>query len=328
MWRWQTVTGDECRDSEEEEEEAALREERAGRLRCAFSACACLLLLWVLPLRPRPPPVTLGEPRPPPEYSHEQLASHRAFGMYVADVIDRQSSCVPDRTSVISLTNEYYTNITALQMATMPRCVLPRTALYCSRTLATFAPARSFRDHCFVSNEDMSPGPFQTDEYTLLIILKWRLMARALQSSDAVLFLDADVLVIHDPFPALAGITTPLAMQRVSYGNPFHPMKNHVNSGVVWLRSHALALVLEKVVSSPYDGELDQDAVQRYLDVQNPPRHTLLPTCFAGHPWARWSFVRFLIMLKHKAFVTYHAHGVHGIDNKLAVLRHVAETTP
>ena len=62
----------------------------------------------------------------------------------------------------------------------------------------------------------MAAAPAWSNEYYVLVFLKWRLMTRALRSSLGVLFLDADVLLIRDLFPDLEAVTTPVAPTTIS----------------------------------------------------------------------------------------------------------------
>ena len=257
-----------------------------------------------------------GTVNPPIAWTKDELASHAAFGLHLRHVISRSSACVPDRMTVISVSNNFFASLTELQIATMPKCMLPRTAIYCSNSLLTSV---SFHKHCFVAAEDLAASAYRQDQYMKIIWLKWRLITQATEIGNATLFIDADVVILRNPFPVLERISTPLAMQRESYGNPFAANKDSINGGVVMLRSHSLALTLEQL--STRGRELDQQTVQRYLDEQVVPQHTLLPTSFAGHCWARQWLP--LLELQHVHLVAYHAHCVESPEDKLTTLQHV-----
>ena len=286
-----------------------LRGRTRRKLGC-LALCACLavaLASWWYPAAPAE--------NPPLVWTSQELGMHRAFGLHVRHLLERSSTCVPNGTSIISVTNPFFANLTALQMAIMPRCMQPRTALYCSQSLASMREAQSFRKHCFWPGQELAASAYRQGEYMKLIWLKWRLITQATKFGGAALFIDADVVVMRNPFPVLEHISTPLAMQRESYGNPFAFNRNHVNGGMVWLRSHALALELEKLRTR--GRELDQNAVQRYLDEQSPPVHSLLPVEFAGHCWARWHFST---PSSWAHFVAYHAHCIETPQEKLEAL--------
>ena len=272
---------------------------------------ACCLLMIILAMWPQ----SLAEENAPLVWTNEEVAMHKAFGLHVQHVIERPSTCVPNGTSVISISNPFFAELTTLQVKAMPRCMHPRVAIYCSQSLQE--EDVPFRKHCYWGAQDLVVSG---DQHLKIIWLKWKLIAQVTKYSDAAFFIDADVVILHNPFPLLERIETPLAMQPESYGNPFSN-EDHVSGGQVWLRSHELALVLEQLRTR--GNELGQNAVQRYLDEQEQPQHTLLPEQFAGY--SCWSHSSQGSFTRNDHVVTYNAHCIESPNEKLAVLRRVFE---
>ena len=165
-------------------------------------------------------------------WSEAEVAMHRAFGAQVKSVMSNPSSCVPNATAIISITNAHHALLTTLQFAILPPCLVARTVLYCSKSVPRDA---SFRDNCHWAAEDLAPSNFRAGEYEKIVWLKSRLIAQASRYG-SVFWVDADVAILRNPFPLLAHVATPLAMARES-----RTSSSTINSGQMWIRSHALA---------------------------------------------------------------------------------------
>jgi hypothetical protein len=225
------------------------------------------------------------------------------------------SSCAPDATAIISITNGHHASLAEMQFAVLPQCLRTRMVLYCMLSVRRNA---SFSEVCHWAPQDMRASDFGQLDYTKLLWLKWRLIARASRFGQ-VFFVDADVLIIRNPFPLLIRVSAPIAMQREAYNSSDTTSQRYLrlNGGQVWLRNHSLALRLENLATK--GRELDQYTVQRFLYANGSTQRYLLPHSFVGYCWDHGGDTIGL--------VTFHAHCLGTLHDKRVVLARIVAKT-
>jgi hypothetical protein len=239
---------------------------------------------------------------------------HHAFGLRVNRTMSTPSTCAPEATAIISLTNGHHTLLTEMQYAVLPQCLRTRMVVYC---LLSVRRNVSFSELCHWAEQDMRASDFGRNDYMKFSWLKWRLIARASRFGQ-VFFVDADVLIVRNPFPLLVRVSAPVAFQREAYNSSSSSSELYLglNSGQVWLRKHSLALELEMLTTRR--GELEQRAVQRFLYANGSTPRYLLPHSFVGYCWDHGGDT--------KGLVTFHAHCLGTLHEKrLAMARIIAK---
>lgn len=230
-----------------------------------------------------------------------------SFYGFVSHVVETPSTCVPAKASMISITNAHHSLLTILQFALLPRCLLLRTIVHCDTSVARDV---SFAEHCFWSKRRWRPSDFRQNDYHEITWLKWELLTQATQIGPT-LFVDADVLILRNPFPYLPSDLSMYYQREDRDGRS-------LNGGVIWLRNHSLArhIFLQKPQRFRTRSPLDQLIV---LDVLPRIDSAALPVEFAGHCWSRGNL--------SNATVTYHANCVYSASKKALVMQSVLHRT-
>ena len=121
-------------------------------------------------------------------------------------VASRPSSCVPRQTVIASTVNAYHADVFRLQASLLPSCFLNRYGVLCSgkETYNASLPVSCIPLASSAPSDSKSRG----GDFMLLTWLRWELMHLALSAPavDAVLWLDSDVVVLRNPFVALAQV--------------------------------------------------------------------------------------------------------------------------
>lgn len=240
----------------------------------------------------------------------------------VAASIARPSVCVPPDTVVVSMTGGKQTALRPLQFSQVKsrRCLLQRVVSLCfgnyTDEFGTCVGARAL---------PQVVGPAQ---YHRVTWSKWQLLHAALQEARAALFVDADVLLLRNPFH------TPSILLARFFGRDAArheallyqyegPGSNPLNSGQLFARS--LDAVSDVLAEQPvyFDGDtpLDQEIAFRALN-RHGHRTARLPDAFAGNCWfgppeaPPWC-----------SLITFHGHCTGSLQEKLTRLRLVLRET-
>ena len=116
-----------------------------------------------------------------------------------SEVAASPSNCVPSSTILLSVANAHHRELRQLQWHRVRdvRCLLVRTLSVCSG----FADDTYGR--CVGTSYTYRPSDFRKNDYFDLIWLKWQLLAAVLGACSSALWVDADVLLLRNPFAGL-----------------------------------------------------------------------------------------------------------------------------
>ncbi|KAL1499975.1 hypothetical protein AB1Y20_012654 [Prymnesium parvum] len=109
------------------------------------------------------------------------------------------SSCVPPGAVTLSVINRHHAKMRALQFAFLRHrpCFMRRMVSVCYNVTDAFGA-------CVHSSFAIPPSDFKRSHYANLIWAKWRIIAHALQAARVVLWVDADVLLLRNPWDRLS----------------------------------------------------------------------------------------------------------------------------
>jgi hypothetical protein len=120
----------------------------------------------------------------------------------IRSTLNHQSSCVPDGAIMVSLANEYHAELRELALRSIGthRCLLDRFVSLCF----------GFDDGIgtCVRVKAVAPGAFSSERYHRLLWTKWHLLRIASSMATHVFYADADVVLLHNPWPALMHTAT------------------------------------------------------------------------------------------------------------------------
>ena len=223
----------------------------------------------------------------------------------VVHIRKKPSHCVPDGYSMISITNAHHTILTLLQIALIPSCLLQRTLVYCDRSVLHNV---SFSKNCYWSTATFRPSDFPSNDYQEITWLKWDLLVQATRSGPT-LFVDADVLILRNPFDALPRSGRDMYYQRELYDS------DRMNNGVLWVRNNSVAKrILDAKPQDLTHAPLEQDIVYKVTTMEE---RKPLPHDFVGHCWAKDK--RDIMRI----IVTYHAHCARTFPKKLDIMTRI-----
>jgi hypothetical protein len=172
----------------------------------------------------------------------------------VGRAIATPSSCVPPGAITLSVINKHHVRLRPVQFALIAHreCFMRRLVSVCFNNVSD-----SFGE-CVRSTFVVPPSDFRRSNYANLIWAKWKIISDALTIATTALWLDADVLILRNPWAALhllgssTGATHDIRYQ--SEPPPFDgqdkqcarpmPVCNGcatVNGGQLLVRSHAFA---------------------------------------------------------------------------------------
>ena len=214
----------------------------------------------------------------------------------------RPSGCVPPFTTLISVTNAHHAVLTILQFALLPDCLKTRTVVSCARGINENV---SFARNC-VWSQEMEASNFRSRSYHHITWLKWEFLQKATAIGPS-LFVDADILILQNPFPYLP-MHGSIHYQRET-------ITGGTNGGVVWMRNNTLARHIVKLRPTTFESNttLDQDIVRKELAVLG--QGAVLPREFTGHCWAKSANLPLP--------VTYHAHCLMSFKSKVNIMTEV-----
>ena len=247
----------------------------------------------------------------------------------------RPSDCVPGGAVLISTFNQYHRPLHQLQFQAVRalRCLMSRVVLLCFGAHAV----DSLRGAC-VNAPAARQSDFREGDYFSFSWVKWNVAWHALNVASCVLMVDADVVVLRNPFtPEIAARREDLLYQQEHHGHDYAPFlsstdpssriklrtdgignaqnpkpahfRNAMNSGQLFVRSQPLVERVLQVmpVSASADPRLEQVLV--FMELLTKPsgfRASGLPASFASKIW--YAPTR----LPWRSLLTYHANGLAG----------------
>ena len=264
-----------------------------------------------------------------PELQFSNVSSH------VAALVAAPSKCVPPASILLSTANEYHAELRQLQFARVrsETCLMRRVLSVCFNVSDGLGAC--------VPGPRVHPAEFRRSNYANLIWAKWLILADALTAARTALWLDADVLLLRNPWPVLSskplGIRYDIRYQAemppplhsnlrggvpewhrgLSDACPHLALTFGVNGGQLLVHSAALArnMYLLRPRNLSNADLLDQDFANRLL-VRGSYARCPLPATFASAYWRRAQ-----PRIEPCAFVTVHANGAGGAQGKSAVMR-------
>ena len=277
-------------------------------------------------------------PAIPVQYSKE-LAKWRSvvrpelqvlnFGLAVRHALAVPSACVPDGGVMLSLTNKHHLGLRALQFAFVKQhmCMF-------DRLVTTGYNASDSFGRSVVVGEVVPASDFRRSNYANMVWAKWRLISDALRFARLALWIDADVLLLRNPWealrllgPAPAGGTAAAAAAAtfdIRYQSEYRcweveparlrALCPRLNGGQLLVSNRQLARDIYAMRPKNLTNLhlLDQDYADAYILNRSNYSHAPLPGTFHAHCW----HVRTFDLCKQ---VTHHFNCA-GTGNKKGVL--------
>ena len=243
----------------------------------------------------------------------------------------RPSDCVPDGAALISTFNQYHRPLHHLQFQAVHglQCLMSRVVLLCFGEHAV----STLRGAC-VNAPDVRQSDFREGDYFLLSWVKWNVVWHALNVASCVLMIDADVVVLRNPFtPEIVARREDLLYQQEHHGHDYAPFllstdpssrvkrrvdgagdahtpkANHfrsaMNSGQLFVRSQPLVERVLQVMPASASADPRLEQVLVFMELLTKPsgfRASGLPASFASKLW--YSPTR----LPWRSLLTYHAN--------------------
>lgn len=130
----------------------------------------------------------------------------------ISAALSEPSSCVPAGAVTLSVINRHHAKIRPLQFALLQdeACFMRRMISVCYNVTDKFGT-------CVHSSFAIPPSDFKRSNYANLIWAKWRIIAESLVLARAVLWIDADVLLLRNPWAALSGAGTSITAYDIRY---------------------------------------------------------------------------------------------------------------
>lgn len=199
----------------------------------------------------------------------------------VRRVLNASSACVPDGCLMIGITNDHTRNLTTVGLARLPRCAAARTLVYD----ASDACAGSANRHC---GRALRASNFRENDYMQLIWLKWPLVRDAMRLARAVLYAEADVLFLQNPWRSVAASWE----FDIVYENDSLRPPVRMNTGLFLLRSLEFAefALAQRPATFNNSNPLDQKVIYDAMVKHGRFTHRSLPQAqFRSHCWVRCS---------------------------------------
>lgn len=116
----------------------------------------------------------------------------------VENVLREPSSCVPEGGVTLSVTNSHHAHLRPVQFALLGghSCFMRRVVTVCYGVSDRFGL-------CINSSHKVPPSDFRRSQYASLIWAKWRILSDALRVARIGLWIDADVLMLRNPWVEL-----------------------------------------------------------------------------------------------------------------------------
>ncbi|EOD15733.1 hypothetical protein EMIHUDRAFT_103236 [Emiliania huxleyi CCMP1516] len=249
----------------------------------------------------------------------------------VRQALASPSACVPDGAATISVTNKHHAKLRSQQFARLrdQPCFMSRVVSVCYNNVTDGAGV------CVRSSFALPPSDFRRSNYANLIWAKWRILADALAAARVVLWLDADVLILRNPWDALRSSTEVGArLYAIRYQAEEQPCMatsyegarlacTRLNGGQLLVSSRSLAsdvYALRPANLSNMDA-LDQDYADTVVQNRSYSRCALGPA-FAAACWRK----RIPASAREACgFVTYHTNCITNMRDKLHAMKRVLE---
>ena len=211
----------------------------------------------------------------------------------VARALKQRSSCVPDGGVALSITNNHHVHLRPQQFALVLHqpCFMQRVVTVCYSAHDSYG-------HCVNSTYKVPPSDFRRSHYASLIWAKWLVLANALSVASIAMWLDADVLVLRNPWTSLAmmGAGAEAYDFRHQSEDPCAETEcaglrarcSNVNGGQLLLRTASLAQHIydARPLNLTNYHRLDQDYVERIIQNRSSGYSSCaLPATFASHCW-------------------------------------------
>jgi hypothetical protein len=244
------------------------------------------------------------------------------FQLAVAAAIDMPSSCVPADAVLLSIVGGESVELRPLQFDRVAslRCLLRRVVSLCYNHTDAYGTCVRATQPAVVSREE---------RYHAMTWMKWHLLRVALRTARTAFFVDADVLLLGNPFAheSVARFATEQPRPAQLLLHQFEgPGSNPLNGGQIcsssWNEAEAIRTVLSDEPSS-YDSatqRLDQEIAYSALTRRGVPTAEL-PRAFAGNCWYGPEVVPWCQL------VTFHAHCTGSLTEKITRMRLVLRET-
>ena len=273
----------------------------------------------------------------------------------VREAVSRPSSCVPDGAILLSYVNSKHQGLRGLQLqrvAQLP-CLLSRLVTVCYGVdhdglgSCVAAPAFAPAEINMALNAYRKPRGSARDivrsagAYFELVWAKWRLLLSALSAAREVLWLDADVVLFRNPWPAPPAALPPADILYQSEfacaapcgaGSGASPCT--LNGGVMLVRSAALVrevVAREPNLSSAVKPPLDQDVADAVARGGGYRACPLPAASWVGFCWWAWGYNRgnrsLFDRLLPCQLVTFHAHCIGSREGKHEAMARMLDKT-
>ena len=243
----------------------------------------------------------------------------------------RPSDCVPEGAVLISTFKQYHRPLHDLQFRAVHglQCLMSRVVLLCFGEHAV----STLRGAC-VNAPDVPQSDFREGSYFLFSWVKWNVAWHALNVASCVLMIDADVVVLRNPFtPEIVARREDLLYQLEHHGHDYAPFipstdpsarvprrikgvgdahtpnsshfLNAMNSGQLFVRSQPLVERVLQVMPASASADPRLEQVLVFMEVLAKPlgfQASGLPASFASKLW--YSPTR----LPWRLLLTYHTN--------------------
>ena len=190
------------------------------------------------------------------------------------------STCVPEGGVVLSVTNKHHARLRPLQFERIRHrsCFMDRVVSVCYNNVSDAFGS------CVRSAFVIPPSDFRRSNYANLIWAKWRIISDSLKAATMAMWLDADVLILRNPWASLNLLGPPESTPQydIRYQSdppptanaeacvrplPMCPTCSSVNGGQLLVRSKALARAIYQARPRNLSNadQLDQDWVSAIL---------------------------------------------------------------
>lgn len=253
--------------------------------RCAVLVLSCC----VIPSRPYAKQAVLNW-----RYKVRPQIALPSVAAAVRNVLSEPSSCVPEGGVTLSVTNSHHSHLRPAQFALLEheRCFMQRMVTVCYSTTDRFGT-------CVNSSFKIPPSDFRRSFYASLIWAKWAILADALSAARIAMWVDADVLLLRNPWIALNLLdahSTVLYDFRHQSEDPcaaheceqLRAQCTNVNGGQLVMTNRLLAQHIYDSRPSNLTNyhRLDQDWVEAIIrNASNGFSSCALPASFASHCW-------------------------------------------
>jgi hypothetical protein len=239
----------------------------------------------------------------------------------VSTALSKASNCAPAGSIVLSATNKHHARLRPLQFSLIQhrQCFMQRVISVCYNNVSDIYGT------CVRSTFNVPPSDYRRSNYANLIWAKWRIIADALRVASMALWLDADVLILRNPWSVLKLGPMPSAkgqLYDVRYQSEPPPTPDQaqtcarprpvcagcasINGGQLLVRNAQVAMAIYQARPRNLSNtdRLDQDWADAIIHNSTPLAHSnrtgagqyysscALPNSFMAHCWSHRSFAR------------------------------------